>query len=32
MMGHHVRDAQTLSPTLVVIAADGEIQAHLKLP
>jgi hypothetical protein len=32
MMEHHARDVQTISPTLVVIAADGDIQAHLKLP
>lgn len=32
MMEHHARDVQTLSPTLVVIAANDDVQAHLKLP
>lgn len=32
MMDHHARDVETLSPTLVVIMADGDVQAHLKLP
>jgi molybdopterin/thiamine biosynthesis adenylyltransferase len=32
MMDHHARDAVTLSPTLVVIAAHDELKAHLKLP
>lgn len=32
MMEHHARDAATLSPTLIVIAAEGDVQAHLKLP
>lgn len=32
MMEHHARDVQTLNPTLLVIAADGEVQSHLKLP
>ena len=32
IMQHHARDAETLSPTLLVIAADGETRAHLKLP
>lgn len=31
-MEHHARDAATLSPTLLVIAADAEVQAHLRLP
>lgn len=32
MMAHHQRDVETLSPTLILIAGDGEVQAHLKLP
>jgi hypothetical protein len=32
MMGHHARDLEQLSPTLLVIVADDEIQAHLKVP
>lgn len=32
MMEHHEVDKLTLSPTLLVIVADGDVQAHLKLP
>jgi proteasome lid subunit RPN8/RPN11 len=32
MMLHHERDAVDLRPTLVVIVADGDIQAHLQVP
>lgn len=32
MMRHQARDAETLSPTLLVIAAGEETRAHLKLP
>lgn len=32
MMAHHERDVETLSPTLCLIAGEGEIQAHLKVP
>ena len=29
---HEERDAPTLRPTLMIIAADGEFQAHLRVP
>jgi proteasome lid subunit RPN8/RPN11 len=32
MTAHQARDAETLSPTLLVIVADGDVQAHLRLP
>jgi hypothetical protein len=32
MERHHARDVDTLSPTLIVIAAEDEILAHIKLP
>lgn len=32
MQEHHAQDVLTLSPTLIVIAAEGDVQAHLKLP
>lgn len=32
MAAHHAQDEARLSPTLVVIVADGDIQAHLKVP
>ena len=32
MMEHHAKDAETLSPTLIVIVADEDIQAHIKVP
>jgi hypothetical protein len=32
MTEHAEKDAPELRPTLMVIVADGEIQAHLRLP
>jgi hypothetical protein len=32
LMEHHAKDRESLSPTLVVIVANEEIQTHLKLP
>jgi hypothetical protein len=32
IMEHHTRDAARLSPTLLIIAAQNDIQAHLKVP
>jgi hypothetical protein len=32
LMEHHAKDRENLSPTLVLIVADEDIQAHLKLP
>jgi proteasome lid subunit RPN8/RPN11 len=32
LMAHHAKDRESLSPTLVVIVANEEIQTHLKLP
>ena len=32
MTTHHARDEATLSPTLMVIVADGDVQAHLRVP
>jgi hypothetical protein len=32
IVGHEERDAPTLRPTLMIIAADGTVQAHLRVP
>lgn len=31
MMKHHERDAEHMRPTLIVIVAEGDVQAHLKV-